>query len=150
MTALAQFHLAFPVRDLEEARAFYVGVLGATEGRRDHRHIDFNLYGHHVVAHLAPEGPPPRIASEFDHREVPVPHFGLNLGRQDWEALAHRLKKGDARFLDPPHIRLRGRVGEHTTMFVLDPSGNALEFKSFSNPDEVFVAAPEEEEALVS
>jgi hypothetical protein len=145
---IAQFHLAFPVRSLEEARAFYVGVIGCTEGRSTWNHIDFNMYGHHVVAHLVPEGPAPAVPSEFDGREVPIPHFGLNLEWAAWEQLAERLVQHGARFRDPPHIRMKGRVGEHGSLFVFDPSGNALEFKAFRDPGQVFALDPEDANAL--
>jgi extradiol dioxygenase family protein len=133
----AQFHLAFGVRDLEEARAFYVGTLGCKQGRETTNHIDLDMFGHHVVAHLVPAAPPP-APGEFDGHEVPVPHFGLNLARDDWETLAERLKRSRCRFREYPHARLVGQVGEHDTLFVYDPSGNSLEFKSFRNPSHVF------------
>ena len=144
MIAIAQFYLAFPVRDLEEARGFYLGLIGCTEGRATWNHVDFNMFGHHVVAHLAVDGPGKAIPSEFDGREVPVPHFGLNLEWTEWESLAERLKTGGANFRDPPHIRLRGKVGEHGSLFVYDPSGNALEFKAFRDPTQCFQLDPEE------
>jgi uncharacterized protein len=137
----SQFHLAFPVRDLEEARAFYVEAIGCTLGRETWNHIDFDMFGHHVVAHLVDEGP--RAApSEFDGHEVPVPHFGLNLEREDWERLADRLKRARCNFREYPHARMIGQIGEHDTLFVYDPSGNALEFKSFRNPSHVFAKGP--------
>jgi len=135
--SISQFHLAFPVRDLEEARAFYIDTIGCTQGRETWNHIDFDMFGHHVVAHLvaqAPEAAP----SEFDGHEVPVPHFGLNLDREDWARLADRLKRSRCNFREYPHVRMAGQVGEHDTLFVYDPSGNALEFKSFRNPSHVF------------
>jgi len=144
MPAIAQFHLAFPVKDLQAARAFYLGLIGCTEGRSTWNHVDFNMFGHHVVAHLAADGPGDTINSEFDGREVPVPHFGLNLEWNEWEQLAQRLQTGGARFRDPPHVRLRGKVGEHATLFVYDPSGNALEFKAFRDPSQCFQLDPEE------
>ena len=133
----SQFHLAFGVHDLEEARAFYLDTIGCTQGRETHNHIDLDMFGHHVVAHLVPARPP-AAPSEFDGHEVPVPHFGLNLARGDWERLADRLKRSRCRFREYPHARLVGQVGEHDTLFVYDPSGNALEFKSFRNPAHVF------------
>jgi extradiol dioxygenase family protein len=133
----AQFHLAFGVRDLEEARAFYVDTIGCKQGRETANHIDFDMFGHHVVAHLVPAGPQAG-PSEFDGHEVPVPHFGVNLDRDDWERLAERLKRSRCRFREYPHARLIGQVGEHDTLFVYDPSGNSLEFKSFRNPLHVF------------
>jgi hypothetical protein len=137
----SQFHLAFPVRDLEEARAFYLETIGCQPGRETANHIDFDMFGHHVVAHLVPAAPRAR-PSEFDGHEVPVPHFGLNLPRQAWEELAERLKRSRCHFREYPHARLIGQVGEHDTLFVYDPSGNALEFKSFRNPAHVFATDP--------
>lgn len=144
----AQFHLAFGVRDLEEARAFYVGTIGCKQGRETTNHIDFDMFGHHVVAHLVPAAP--RLApSEFDGHEVPVPHFGVNLERDDWEKLADRLKQSRCRFREFPHARLVGQVGEHDTLFVYDPSGNSLEFKSFRNPSHVFATDAQPDGAQV-
>lgn len=137
----SQFHLAFPVRDLEEARAFYLETIGCKQGRETGNHIDFDMFGHHVVAHLVVTGPQAQ-ASELDGHEVPVPHFGLNLPRQAWEELAERLKRSRCNLREYPHARLVGQVGEHDTLFVYDPSGNALEFKSFRNPSHVFATDP--------
>ena len=142
----AQFHLAFPVRDLEEARAFYLETIGCKQGRETHNHIDFDMFGHHVVAHLVADEPR-AAASEFDGHEVPVPHFGLNLERAQWQQLADRLKRSRCRFREYPHARLVGQVGEHDTLFVHDPSGNALEFKSFRDPSQVFAIAPHDADA---
>jgi hypothetical protein len=137
----SQFHLAFPVRDLEEARTFYVEAIGCKVGRETWNHIDLDMFGHHVVAHLVKEAP--RAApSEFDGHEVPVPHFGLNLDREEWERLAERLRRVRCNFREYPHARMIGQVGEHDTLFVYDPSGNALEFKSFRNPAHVFARGP--------
>ena len=136
MTA-PQFHLAFAVRDLDEARAFYLETIGCKLGRETANHIDFDMFGHHVVAHLVP-GAPAAAPGEFDGHEVPVPHFGLNLARDAWHALAERLSRSRCRFREYPHARLVGQVGEHDTLFVYDPSGNALEFKSFRDPSQVF------------
>ena len=141
---ISQFHLAFPVRDLSEARDFYVGILGCREGRVTWNHIDLDMFGHHVVAHLVPGGPRDAAPSEFDGHEVPVPHFGVNLSYDDWRALAERLKRSPARFREYPHMRLVGQVGEHYSMFVYDPSNNALEFKAFRNPAHVFTVDPNE------
>jgi len=138
--SFAQFHLAFPVRNLAEAKAFYVEVLGCTVGRETWNHVDLNLFGHHVVAHLG--GEPRASASEFDGHEVPVPHFGVNLERAAWEQLAERLMRSRCNFREFPHTRMRGQVGEHDTLFVYDPSGNALEFKSFRDPSHVFTVDP--------
>ncbi len=133
----SQFHLAFPVRDLEAARAFYLDTIGCKQGRETSNHIDFDMFGHHIVAHLVPTGPG-AAASEFDGHEVPVPHFGLNLERVAWAELAERLKRSRCNFREYPHARLVGQLGEHDTLFVYDPSGNALEFKSFRDPAHVF------------
>jgi extradiol dioxygenase family protein len=142
----AQFHLAFPVRDLEEARAFYLEAIGCKQGRETHNHIDFDMFGHHVVAHLVADETR-AAASEFDGHAVPVPHFGLNLDREEWQQLAERLKRSRCRFREYPHARLVGQVGEHDTLFVHDPSGNALEFKSFRDPSQVFAIAPHDASA---
>jgi hypothetical protein len=139
--SIAQFHLAFPVRDLAEAKAFYVDVLGCTLGRETWNHVDLNMFGHHVVAHLGAHEPR-ASTSEFDGHAVPVPHFGLNLERTAWEQLAERLKRSRCNFREYPHTRMVGQVGEHDTLFVYDPSGNALEFKSFRNPSHVFTIDP--------
>lgn len=136
-----RFHLAFPVRDLEAARAFYAGQLGCPVGRESNRWIDFDFCGHQITAHLADEGHPP-ASSQVDGDRVPVRHFGLILDRADWEALAERLRKAGAAFLIEPRIRFRGRPGEQATMFVLDPSGNALEFKSFADEAAIFARDP--------
>jgi uncharacterized protein len=133
----AQFHLAFGVRDLEEARAFYLETIGCKQGRETANHIDFDMFGHHVVAHLVATGPQ-AAPGEFDGHDVPVPHFGVNLERGDWEKLAERLKRSRCRFREYPHARMVGQIGEHDTLFVYDPSGNSLEFKSFRNPGHVF------------
>jgi len=134
---IAQFHLAFPVRDLGEAKAFYLGIVGCTLGRETSNHVDFNMFGHHVVAHLAAQALR-ASPSEFDGHEVPVPHFGLNLDPATWAVLADRLKRSRCNFREYPHTRLAGQVGEHDTLFVYDPSNNALEFKSFRDPSQVF------------
>jgi hypothetical protein len=141
MEAIRQFHLAIPVRDLEEARRFYRDVLGAAEGRSTPNFIDFNFYGHHLVLHAAPKNDGRlfhTFRSDFHGEEVQIPHFGMNLDREAWRILAERIKSHQYPFFDPPHIRLEGKPGEHATLFVCDPSGNALEFKSFRNHDEVF------------
>jgi extradiol dioxygenase family protein/acyl carrier protein len=137
----SQFHLAFPVRDLDEARAFYLDVIGCTPGRETSNHIDLDMFGHHVVAHLIAAAAP-AAPSEFDGHEVPIPHFGLNLTRAAWDELAERLKRSRCRFREYPHARLVGQTGEHDTLFVYDPSGNALEFKSFRDPGHVFAIDP--------
>ena len=132
-----RFHLAFPVRDLEEARAFYGGVLGCPEGRSADDWIDFDFHGHQIVAHLAPEEVGPRT-NLVDGEAVPVRHFGLILAPEDWRALAARLTASGARFLIKPQTRFAGEAGEQSTLFLTDPSGNALEFKSFADEAQVF------------
>jgi extradiol dioxygenase family protein len=132
------FHLAFPVHDLEQARAFYGGVLACPEGRSSDRWIDFNLCGHQIVAHLAPERCRQHAHNTVDSQEVPIPHFGLVLDMPQWQALARRLQAAGVSFVIEPGIRFRGKVGEQATMFLLDPSGNALEFKAFADPSRLF------------
>jgi extradiol dioxygenase family protein len=132
---LTPFHIAVQVRDIEEARRFYGGVLGCPEGRSDRDWVDFNLFGHQFVCHLNPNlGAPGRIGAHFnpvDDHSVPVPHCGVVLEMTDWERLAQRLKEHGVRFVVEPYIRFKGQPGEQATLFFLDPSGNALEFKSF-------------------
>ncbi|MEM9079027.1 MAG: VOC family protein, partial [Bacteroidota bacterium] len=128
----------FPVNDLEASRRFYTQVLECEEGRSSDRWIDFNLYGHQVVAHLAPEECGLAKTGEVDGDQVPVKHFGVILDWADWENLAEKLKAQGIKFIIEPHIRFKGEVGEQATMFFLDPSGNALEFKSFKDMSQVF------------
>src|SRR5438552_14100010 len=132
------FHLAFPVRDIAEARAFYGDLLGCAEGRSAPEWVDFDFYGHQIVAHLAPEECGHRKTSAVDGEQVPVRHFGAILSKADWETLAARLKAAGTRFVIEPQIRFKGLVGQQATMFFLDPSGNALEFKSFADPSQLF------------
>ena len=132
------FHFAFPVKNLDDARAFYGGVLECPEGRSSADWIDFNLYGHQRVAHLAPENAGVRHRNEVDADHVPVPHFGIVLPMDDWKNLAEKLKTKGVEFVIEPKIRFAGEVGEQATMFFLDPSGNALEFKSFADFSQVF------------
>ena len=135
---ITQFHLAFPVRDLDEARRFYGEVIGCPKGRSDVSYQDFDFFGHHLVAHIAPDGAPLQTG-RFDGEAVPVPHFGMNLDRTSWEALARRVKDAGVEFAEEPHLRLKGKPGQHVTMFFFDPSGNALEFKSFDDPEQTFI-----------
>jgi extradiol dioxygenase family protein len=131
---LPPFHLAIPVHDLAEARAFYGGLLGCPEGRSAEHWIDFNLYGHQLVCHLAPpDAGRTGHHNPVDGHDVPVPHFGVVLDRKTWEALAGRLQAAGVTFLIEPHVRFRGLAGEQATMFFHDPSGNALEFKAFDD-----------------
>jgi extradiol dioxygenase family protein len=138
MPASPLFHLAFPVHDLSAARRFYGELLGCPEGRSSAHWVDFNFYGHQIVAHLAPEEAGHRSTSSVDGDAVPVRHFGAILPMSDWQALAQRLTEAGTRFIIEPHVRFKGEVGEQATMFFLDPSGNALEFKAFEDLDQVF------------
>ncbi len=137
-TFMPRFHLAFPVDDLLKARAFYAGVLGCREGRSGDTWVDFDLYGHQIVAHLAPAPRPIETWSQVDDDDIPVPHFGTILSLNDWQTLADRLRAAGVRFIREPGIRFRGEKGEQWTLFLLDPSGNALEFKAFSSIDRIF------------
>jgi hypothetical protein len=132
------FHLAFPVRDIAEARAFYGGLLGCPEGRSSATWVDFDFHGHQVVAHLSPDECRAAPTGEVDGDAVPVRHFGTILPMDQWQALADKLRAAGTRFIIEPHIRFKGEVGEQATMFFLDPSGNALEFKSFADMSQVF------------
>ena len=136
---LPPFHLAFPVDDLAAARRFYGGLLGCPEGRSAEEWVDFNLYGHQIVAHLVPEVARARATNPVDGEDVPVPHFGIVLPMEAWKALAARLEDGGVDFLIPPTIRFEGQAGEQATMFFRDPAGNALEFKAMANPANLFV-----------
>jgi hypothetical protein len=138
---LQPFHLAFPVHDLAAARAFYGGLLGCPEGRSSDHWIDFDLRGHQIVAHLDPAAKPVEAHNPVDGHNVPVPHFGLVLEWDDWHGLAERLEAAGIRFGIAPYIRFKGQVGEQATMFFHDPSGNALEFKAFRDPRQLFATA---------
>ena len=135
---IPRFHLAFPVRDLAEARAFYGELLGCPEGRSSDEWIDFDFHGHQIVAHLAPDEVGHRATSAVDGDQVPVRHFGAILPMNEWEALAEKLRRAGTKFIIEPHVRFKGQVGEQATMFFLDPCGNALEFKSFADMSQVF------------
>jgi len=135
---IPRFHLAFPVRDLAEARAFYGDLLGCAQGRSSHEWIDFDFYGHQIVAHLAPHEVGHHSTNPVDGHDVPVRHFGAILSPSDWEKLANRLKSAGVSFVIEPHTRFKGEAGEQSTMFFLDPSGNALEFKAFADDAMVF------------
>jgi extradiol dioxygenase family protein len=136
--SLPPFHLAYPVDDLAAARAFYTGRLGCREGRSSDRWIDFDFHGHQIVAHLAPDAVPARATNPVDGEAVPVPHFGLVLAMDEWRALAARLEAAQTEFVIPPTVRFAGEPGEQATMFLLDPAGNALEFKAMANPANLF------------
>ena len=143
MSDLQPFHLAFPVRDLAEARHFYGERMGCPEGRSSDEWIDFNLFGHQIVTHhvaRAEGADDDAIAGHnaVDGHDVPVPHFGVVLKQADWQALADRLTAAGTKFVIEPHVRFKGEVGEQSTMFFLDPSGNALEFKAFADMSRLF------------
>ena len=132
-----RFHLAFPVRDLAEARAFYGGLLGCAEGRSSPEWVDFDFHGHQIVAHLAP-AVESVATNPVDGEDVPVRHFGVILDLASWRALADRLEAAGVDFIIPPQVRFQGQPGEQATLFFLDPSGNALEFKAFADDAMVF------------
>ena len=133
-----RFHLAFPVDDLEAARRFYGDLLRCPEGRSSNNWIDFNMFGHQVVAHLAPEECAPAQTGQVDGKHVPVRHFGLILDWEDWEALAERFRAAGTLFVIEPYVRFEGQAGAQGTFFVRDPAGNTLEFKSFRDESLVF------------
>ncbi len=132
------FHLAFPVKDLEESRKFYGETLGCEEGRSSECWIDFNLFGHQIVAHLAPELAGVKATNDVDADHVPIPHFGIVLEMENFKAFAEKLKNNGVEFIIEPKVRFAGETGEQATMFFLDPSGNALEFKGFADFSNVF------------
>ena len=135
--SIPPFHLAFPVDDLAAARQFYGELMGCPEGRSSDEWIDFDFQGHQIVAHLAPEAGD-RASNPVDGHEVPVPHFGLVLGMDDWQAMADRLTAAGVEFVIEPTVRFAGERGEQATMFFRDPSGNALEIKAMANPANLF------------
>jgi uncharacterized protein len=137
---LRPFHLAFPVHDLAEARGFYGRIMGCAEGRSSDQWIDFDFYGHQIVAHLAAPARAVAAHNPVDGHDVPVPHFGIVLTMAQWEELAARLSAAGTRFGIEPHIRFKGQVGEQATMFFYDPSGNALEFKAFADDSQLFAS----------
>ncbi|SAK80215.1 glyoxalase/bleomycin resistance protein/dioxygenase [Caballeronia arvi] len=136
--AMPPFHLAFPVHSLAAAREFYGELLGCPEGRSSDAWVDFNFYGHQIVAHLAPEEVGHRSTSAVDGDAVPVRHFGAVLSIPQWEELADKLRAAGTRFIIEPHVRFKGEVGEQATMFFLDPSGNAVEIKAFADMSSLF------------
>ena len=135
---LRPFHLAFPVHDLADARGFYGDVLGCPEGRSADTWVDFDLFGHQIVAHLDPAARSVRVANAVDGHDVPVPHFGVVLTMAQWRSLAERVEAAGVPFGIAPHIRFAGQPGEQATMFFRDPSGNALEFKAFAEDAKLF------------
>lgn len=135
---LHPFHIAFPVDDLAAARHFYGVVLGCPEGRSNDKWIDFDLFGHQIVAHLKPRAENVALHNPVDGHDVPVPHFGAILPMDQWHALADRLKAAGVKFVIEPHTRFKEKAGEQATMFFLDPAGNALEFKAFADMSKIF------------
>ncbi|WP_415237440.1 VOC family protein [Sneathiella sp.] len=135
---LRPFHLAFPVDDLDKARAFYTTVMGCSEGRSSDDWIDFNFFGHQIVAHLAPEEAGNVALNAVDGHGVPVRHFGIVMTMEDWRSMADRLVKRGTDFVIEPYIRFKGEPGEQATMFFYDPAGNALELKAFKNLEQLF------------
>ncbi len=136
--SLPPFHLAFPVHDLAEARAFWGGVMGCAEGRSSEAWIDFDFYGHQIVAHCTGQRADDAGRNPVDGHCVPVPHFGLVLPMDDWHALAERLRRAGVTFEIEPYVRFKGQVGEQATMFFRDPSGNAVEIKAFADIGQLF------------
>jgi hypothetical protein len=134
------FHLAIPVHDLRKADDFYQHMLGCRVGRTDPKWIDFDFFGHQVTVHVRPDAIYRAPTNAVDGDAVPVRHFGVVLPWDEWEALAARLQEREADFLMPPHIRFAGQIGEQGTFFVWDPSGNALEFKTFRDPSRLFAS----------
>lgn len=141
MSPAKPFHLAFPVHDLDVTRTFYIEVLGCTEGRSSDTWVDFNFFGHQISAHLRPGKYAPAVINPVDGKDVPIPHFGLILGWGEWQGLAERLKDKNVDFLHKPFVRFRGQPGEQGSLFIRDPSGNALEFKAFKEKTNVFATA---------
>ncbi|MFC5753209.1 VOC family protein [Actinomadura rugatobispora] len=136
---IPRFHLAMPVDDLDAARHFYGEVLGLEQGRSSDSWVDWNLHGHQFVTHLAPERPG-RVHNPVDGHDVPVPHFGLILTVPEFHKLADRLRAAGTAFVIEPYVRFEGLAGEQWTMFLLDPAGNALEFKAFADDAQVFAS----------
>ncbi|MEP2773585.1 MAG: VOC family protein [Fulvivirga sp.] len=132
------FHLAFPVNDLEATDKFYSNILGCSKGRSSDHWIDYNLFGHQIVAHLAPEDAGKGSTNDVDGHQVPVKHFGVILEWQQWHDFAEKLKSHGIEFIIKPYVRFEGQPGEQATMFFLDPSGNALEFKAFKDQSQIF------------
>ena len=139
---LDPFHLAFPVHDLDQARSFYVELLGCQEGRSSDKWVDFDFFGHQLSVHLLSDSPTRNATNDVDGDAVPLPHFGLVLDRERWDALAERLRQAGTQFVLEPRVRFQGQVGEQATLFLRDPSGNALEFKAFDRDQAVFERDP--------
>jgi extradiol dioxygenase family protein len=140
--SLRPFHIAFPVDNLEAARHFYGQILGCPEGRSAAEWIDFNLFGHQIVAHYKPDAAPRNRqgfdGNKVDGHHVPIPHFGVVLTPDQWKELAQRVRSAGVEFVIEPYTRFEGQVGEQSTMFFLDPAGNALEFKAFADLEQMF------------
>ncbi len=132
------FHLAFPIKDIEVTKSFYSNFLGCEIGREDKKWVDFNFFGHQLSAHVKPDELKLAKKNTVDGKDVPVRHFGVVLGWDEWHDLSKKLKKLKVKFIIDPYIRFKGEVGEQATMFFLDPSGNALEFKSFKDSSQIF------------
>lgn len=139
---LQPFHLAIPVGDLVAAEQFYCGLLGLSKGRAASRWIDLNFYGHQVTLHLVDDVSALAATNPVDGDKIPSRHFGVIVDMEQWRTLADSLKSGSAQFLVEPRIRFEGEVGEQATFFILDPSGNAIEFKSFADPSQLFAIEP--------
>lgn len=135
---LQAFHLAIPVHDLDKCRTFYRDVLGCSEGRSSKKWVDFNFFGHQLVIHRVDRDMDEKSSNPVDGHQVPVPHFGVVLKMEDWEALAKELQRKNIKFVIEPYVRFKGELGEQATMFFYDPSGNALEFKSFKDISQLF------------
>ncbi|MEO1069592.1 MAG: VOC family protein [Cyanobacteria bacterium J06638_6] len=144
MAVLRPFHVAFPVYDLAATRHFYETVLGCSVGRTSSVWVDFNLFGHQVTAHLVPDSQPTVPTNTVDGQSVPVSHWGVILTPAEWHILAERLRQAQTTFLIRPHQRFVGQVGEQFTLFIVDPSGNALEFKAFTGDDRIFASTGEQ------
>ncbi len=135
---LLPFHLAFPVYNISETKRFFVDIIGCKVGRRSEKWIDFNFFGHQISAHLNPEKNTITPTNNVDNDNVPVRHFGIVLPWKEWHALADKLKSNNVQFLIKPRTRFQGKAGEQATLFILDPSGNVLEFKSFKDQKMLF------------
>lgn len=138
MASLRPFHLAIPVHDLELGREFYAGVLGCSTGRESERWIDFDFFGHQLVTHLDTGMNAKDLTNPVDSDKVPVPHFGIILKKKDWDTLAQKLTDANVKFIIEPKTRFKSNAGEQSTMFIKDPSGNALEFKAFQDDGHIF------------
>ena len=132
------FHLAFPINDINETKSFYKKILGCKIGREDVKWVDFDFFGHQLSAHVKPDELKNTKKNAVDGKDVPVRHFGVILEWEAWHSLSEKLKKNNISFIIEPYIRFEGEIGEQATMFFLDPSGNALEFKSFKDPEQIF------------